>query len=90
MMLKEKGGFLMLKVKAFGVAFGIMWAITVGWTFLLGFIGKAYLPFNLINELYLNLLSLTPVGCVFGVVLAFVDAFIAGAIFVWIYNALAK
>ena len=80
----------MLKVKAFGLAFGILWTMAVGWAFVLAFIGSAYLPYNIINEFYLNLLSLTPMGCIFGLTLAFIDAFIGGAVFVWLYNMFAK
>jgi hypothetical protein len=79
----------MLNVKAFGVASGMLWAIAVVWAIVLAMIGKGIEPFNLINQFYLNLLTPGAAGLVFGAVLAFVDGFIAAAIFAWIYNKLS-
>lgn len=80
----------MLKVKAFGAACGIMWAIAVVWAVGLAIFGKGFLPFTVINQFYLGWLSPTPVGLVFATALALVDGFIFGAIFAWIYNRIAK
>jgi len=80
----------MLKVKSFGLACGIMWLVVVAWTIVLALIGRGLLPFNIINQFYLGWLSLQVGGIVFSLALAFVDGFIAGAVFAWLYNKFAK
>lgn len=76
----------MLKVKAFGLAFGILWAISVAWCFLIAMWGVGDAPFHCVNQLYFGFLTPDVKGLVIGTVVGFVDGFIAGAVFAWIYN----
>jgi len=75
-----------LNVKALALTGGIFWGvglfILTWWLILFGgatgettFIGRVYLGYRI-----------TPAGSVIGLVWAFVDGFISGAIFAWLYN----
>jgi len=79
-----------LNVKAFGLACGIMWAIVMAWAILMNMFAISPAPFELFKGFYLGWLSLTPVGIIFSIVLGFVDGFVAGVIFSWLYNKIAK
>lgn len=80
----------MLKVKAFGLACAIMWAVVVVWAVVLAMIGKGLAPFNVINQFYLGWLAPTVFGLAMGAAVAFIDGFIAGAVFAWLYNKFVK
>ena len=77
-----------LNVKAFALACGILWALGVlilTWYLILLegasddklFLGRFYLGYRV-----------TPVGSLIGMVWAFFDAGVGGAIFAWLYNKL--
>jgi len=78
-----------MKIKAFGVAFGIIWALMVGWAIILAMLGKGMAPYNLFDQFYLGWLNVNAIGLVYGVILAFIDGFVGGAIFAWIYNKIS-
>lgn len=80
----------MLKVKAFGLALGIIWALAVVWSIILAMMGKGLAPFNFINQFYLGWLSPTVGGLIIGIIIGFIDGSIAGMIFAWLYNKFAK
>jgi hypothetical protein len=80
----------MLKVWAFGLASGIMWAIVGLWATLVNIWGKGAAPFEWLNAFYLHWLMPTYPGIVLNVAICFVDGFIAGVIFSWLYNKFAK
>lgn len=78
-----------LSVKAFALTCGIIWAIGLfiltWWIIAFGgatgettFIGRVYLGYRI-----------SPVGSVIGLVWAFVDGLIAGAVFAWLHNLIA-
>jgi len=78
-----------LNVKAFALAFGIVWGLglfLLTWWMILvhgasgakTFIGLFYLGY-----------TVSPLGSVIGLIWAFVDGLIGGAIFAWLYNLIA-
>lgn len=78
-----------LRVLAFGIAFGITWALGV---FLVG-LGAMWFGWgnefiSLLSSLYIGY-EPTLVGSIIGGILAFIDAFIGGIVFAWIYNWLS-
>ena len=79
-----------LNIKAFALACGLMWGIGVfgltwwiimfeGTTGEVPFLGHLYRGFNI-----------SPLGSVIGLIWAFFDGLIGGAIFAWLYNKLAS
>ncbi len=78
-----------LSVKGFALAFGILWAIAVIWTVILAMTGKGLAPFNYISQWYLGWITPDVKGLIIGAIIGFIDAFIAGAIFSWLYNKLS-
>ena len=80
----------MIKPKALGLTSGIFWAIVVAWSVLMGLIGKGTGAYDCISSFYLGLFSLSWAGMVIGAVLGFIDAFIFGLLFAWVYNKIAE
>ena len=79
-----------LNVKAFGLVCGLLWGIGLfvltwwiiafeGVTGELTFIGRLYRGYNI-----------SPVGSLIGLVWAFTDGFIGGAVFAWLYNLISR
>lgn len=78
-----------LNVKAFALSFGLVWGFALfllTW-WLIGFDGPSSDP-TLIGRLYRGY-SITPVGSFIGLVWAFIDGLIIGAIFAWLYNLIS-
>ena len=78
-----------LNVKAFALACGIIWGVglfLLTWWIIM-FDGATGEP-TLIGRLYRGY-TISPLGSVIGLVWAFFDALIGGAIFAWLYNLLA-
>ncbi|MFH1654437.1 MAG: hypothetical protein ABIE74_10355 [Pseudomonadota bacterium] len=75
-----------LSVKGLGLTLGILWAFIVLFICLMTKFGYYANVYNLLNEFYLGLITLTPVGMLISVVIGFVDAFIFGIILAWVYN----
>ena len=80
-----------LDVKAFGLALGIIWAVSV---FLLGMIAmllKGYcLPFvTWLGSMYIGYKA-TLLGSIIGAIWGFVDAGIGGVLVAWLYNKLSR
>ena len=78
-----------LNVKAFALACGIIWAVglfLLTWWIIM-FDGATGEP-TLIGRLYRGY-TISPLGSVIGLVWAFFDGLIGGAIFAWLYNLLA-
>lgn len=79
----------MLNAKAFGLACGILWGVSVFimtvWVILKG--GGNTL--GLLDQFYIGY-SISWLGAIIGLVYGFVDGFIGGYIFAWLYNKLAK
>ena len=78
-----------LNVKAFALACGLLWGIGLfiltwwiiafdGITGEVTFIGRLYRGYNI-----------SPVGSLIGLAWAFVDGFICGAVFAWLYNLIS-
>lgn len=78
------------QVKAFGLTFGIFWAIVVTWCVLLGLIGKGQAPYEFISTFYLGWIALSWAGLVFGAIIGFIDGLVFGLLFAWVYNKIAK
>ncbi|HDZ76655.1 MAG TPA: hypothetical protein ENH41_01050 [Candidatus Omnitrophica bacterium] len=77
-----------LKVKAFALACGLIWGfglfVLTWWIIAFdGVTGEA----TLIGRLYRGY-SITPIGSVIGLIWAFADGLVGGAIFAWLYNLL--
>ncbi len=79
-----------LDVKAFGLAFGILWGAGVLLMGLLALVCSWAQPFvNLLSMMYIGY-SASVLGILTGVAWGFLDAFIGGVAFAWLYNKLAK
>jgi hypothetical protein len=78
-----------LNIKAFALTCGILWGLALFFlTWWLISFGGATRELTLIGKVYLGY-TVSPVGSVIGLVYAFFDALIGGAIFAWLYNKIA-
>jgi hypothetical protein len=78
-----------LNIKSFALTCGIIWGFGLfflTWWFI-AFDGATGEP-TLIGKVYRGY-TVSPIGSVIGLVYAFFDALIGGAIFAWLYNKLA-
>lgn len=79
-----------LKKLSFALACGIMWGLTVFlatiWILIRGGEGQILSRLNLFYIGY----SVTPVGSFIGLIWGFIDGFISGLFFSWLYNAMTK
>ncbi len=78
-----------LNIRAFALTFAIWWGVGIfllTW-WIIAFGDSASEPFFL-GRIYFGY-TISPVGSLIGLVWGFVDGLIAGAIFAWLYNALA-
>lgn len=78
-----------LNIKAFALTCGMLWAaglFFLTW-WLIAFGGSAG-QHTFISKVYLGY-TVSPIGSVVGLVYAFFDALIGGAIFAWLYNKMA-
>ena len=77
-----------LNVKAFALTCGLVWGLglfCLTW-WVIAFDGSSMEP-TLIGKLYRGY-TLSPLGSVIGLVWAFFDGLIGGAVFAWLYNKL--
>ena len=82
-----------LNVKALGLAGAIMYVLAVVWTYIMAWTGVSQAPFEMINGFYfgwLGAIENPALSMIVGIVITFVDGFIAGAIFAWLYNKIAS
>lgn len=70
---------------AMGVAFGVLWSVGILFLSLLATQGIADAWVNLIGNAYLGY-HLSFGGVIIGMIWGFVDAFIGGYLFAWLYN----
>ncbi len=78
-----------LNIKAFALTCGIFWGIglfVLTW-WIITFSGATG-ETTLIGRVYLGY-RISPVGSIIGLVWAFADGFIGGAVFAWLYNLIA-
>jgi hypothetical protein len=78
-----------LNVKAFSLAFGLWWGIglfLLTW-WIIAFDGASGDP-TIISRCYRGY-SISPAGSLIGLIWAFADGAISGAIFAWLYNVFA-
>lgn len=79
-----------LSVKAFALAFGIWWGVGIflvtWWVITVG--GGATGEPTFLGRLYLGY-EISALGSVVGLVWGFADGLVGGAIFAWLYNAIA-
>jgi hypothetical protein len=75
-----------LNIKAFALTCGILWGLGLFFLtwWLIAFGGSTGTP-TLISKVYLGY-TISPIGSVIGLVYAFVNGLIGGAIFAWLYN----
>ena len=79
-----------LDSKAFGLAFGILWAAGVVFMGLTAMFCSWAQPFvDMLSPLYVGY-SATVAGVLIGAIWGFLDGFIGGAVLAWLYNKLAK
>lgn len=78
-----------LNIKAFALTCSLIWGIGLFFLtwWIIAFDGATG-QVTLIGQLYRGY-SITPVGSVIGLVWAFCDGFVGGAVFAWLYNKLA-
>jgi len=80
-----------LNVKAFALTSGLVWGLglfMLTW-WIIAFGGGATGETTLIGRVYLGY-RISPVGSIIGLVWAFADGLVCGAIFAWLYNKLTK
>jgi len=79
-----------LNVKALALTSGILWGLGlfIGTWWIILTAGTTNTP-TFLSMMYRGY-SITPLGSVFGLIWAFFDGLIGGAIFAWLYNLLAK
>jgi hypothetical protein len=82
-------GQAMLNLKAYGVAFAVLWVFVAVWVTLLQLWGAGGLPFDVLDQIYFGLLIPSYPGLALNVAICLVDGFFAGVIFAWIYNKIA-
>lgn len=79
-----------LSIKAFSLTCGILWGLALfiltWWLIILDWPGMAG-DKTIIGLVYLGY-TVSPLGSLIGLVWAFVDGLICGAIFAWLYNLL--
>lgn len=75
--------------KAFGLASGIVWGVTILlatlWVVVKG--GGEHL--RLLEQFYLGY-NVSPLGSLIGLIYGFINGFIVGWIFAWLYNKFVK
>ena len=77
-----------LNIKAFALTFGLWWGFGLFFLtwWIIAFEGITGDP-TFIGRIYRGY-SITPIGSIIGLVWAFFDGLIGGAIFAWLYNLL--
>lgn len=79
-----------LDSKAFGLALGILWSGGIIFMGLTAMVCSWAQPFvDVISVMYVGY-SATVIGILIGAVWGFIDAFIGGVVFAWLYNKLLK
>ena len=79
-----------LDPKACGLAFGILWSGGVLLMGLLTMVCSWAKPFvDALSTMYVGY-GATIMGCLIGAIWGFIDAFIGGYLFAWLYNKLLK
>lgn len=79
-----------LNVKAFALAGGLIWGFglfLLTW-WIIAFDGSTH-AVTLIGQLYRGY-NISPAGSLIGLVWAFADGLLGGAVFAWLYNLIAK
>jgi hypothetical protein len=79
-----------LDVRAFAITCALVWGLglfCLTW-WIIAFDGSSYEP-NLIGKIYRGY-TFSPGGSLIGLVWAFFDGLIGGAVFAWLYNLLAS
>jgi hypothetical protein len=78
-----------LDIRAFSLCCGLIWGFGLFFLtwWVMAFDGVTHEP-TLIGQLYRGY-NISPIGSVIGLLWAFPDAFIGGAVFAWLYNSLA-
>jgi len=79
---------MQLNKRAFGLAAGIIWGVTVLVATVVAIILGKGEHIVLLKGFYLGF-SISPVGALVGLIWGFLDGFICGWIFAWLYNRLA-
>ena len=79
-----------LNVKAFALACGVVWGLGLFFLtwWIIAFDGATG-EITLIGRLYRGY-SISPLGSIVGLIWAFVDGLIGGAIFAWLYNLISE
>ncbi|MGC9324687.1 MAG: bacteriophage holin [Desulfomonilia bacterium] len=79
-----------LNIRAFALSCGLVWGVGLfvltWWIIMLGGIGTEIFPLTYIYPGY----YITPVGSLVGMVWAFIDGLIGGAVFAWLYNVFVR
>ncbi|MBN1282828.1 MAG: hypothetical protein JXA24_03545 [Proteobacteria bacterium] len=82
-----------LNIKAMGLACAILYVVGVLWAYIMAWAGVSQAPFDVLNGFYLGWLGAIAspaLSLIIGLALTFVDGFVAGMIFAWLYNRFAK
>lgn len=87
---ETKEGTMKLDVKAFGLAGGILWGVSVFVLTWLGIWGYGSPDAAAIARAYYVGFSVSPAGSIIGAVYGFFDAGIACVLFALIYNKISK
>jgi hypothetical protein len=78
-----------LNVKAFALTSGIVWGLGLFFLtwWVIAFDGATGEP-TLIGQVYRGY-NISPMGSMVGLIWAFIDGWVGGAIFAWLYNTIA-
>jgi hypothetical protein len=78
-----------LNVKAFALTSGIVWGLGLFFLtwWVMAFDGATGEP-TLIGQVYRGY-NISPMGSIVGLIWAFIDGWVGGAIFAWLYNIIA-
>jgi hypothetical protein len=85
----KKEDVMKLNVKAFALAFGLMWGFGLFFlTWWIMMFDGATNEMTFIGHVYRGY-TVSPAGSVIGLLWALIDGWIGGAIFAWLYNLIA-
>ncbi|MCF7874174.1 MAG: bacteriophage holin [Candidatus Omnitrophica bacterium] len=78
-----------LKILAFGLALGILWGLGALVLGILAIFGYGLTWVAVLSSVYIGY-GATILGSLVGALWAFVDAFVGGVLFAWLYNKLSR
>jgi hypothetical protein len=88
--INNRRWLMKLNVKAFALAAGILWSVSMFVLTWLGILGYGSMNAAGIAKSYYIGYSVSPLGSIIGAIYGFFDAGIGCAIFAWLYNRITE